>query len=309
MGRSTRAGGNLNGYVRKMILVIDESGAKGYSSNREADPGELGVMAGFIYPDFELEPLERILESRLAPFRAIGGKLHVSEPSSEHQHELREIIYDMFRQTRIRWIYSAAYVQGFHEALSSAKRAESLHEKLFQDILAHALARAHQIGVTDLNLEVRTDHVDSGVLKRFEGISDLLKDLLLRKERKYKKKPYSNDGTSHGPAHELALKIEGKNLIHFNSISIEINASTSALTVAADILANSVLHNLRGKQGKHLGIALNQRGALSGHPLEKQALVSEEGELYSALDLLYSRNPQPQRPSEQFGEVSGIPPE
>lgn len=292
-----------------MILVVDESGAKGYSTNREAAPGELGVMAGFIYPDFELEPLERLLDIRLAPFRAASGKLHVSELSPERQHELRELIYEMFRQTRIKWIYSAAYVQGFHEAASPSMRAESLHEKLFQDTLGHALARAHQIGVTDLDLEVRTDRVDSGVLKRFEGISNQLKDVLLRNERQYTKRARSIDGTTPGPSHTLTLRIEGEGLIRFNSIKIEIKVSTSALTVAADVLANSVLHNLREKQGKYLGIALNQRGALSGHPLVAQALVSEEGELYSALDLFYSRKPQPERPSEHLGPVGGIPPE
>ena len=34
----------------QLVFVMDESGAKGYSDNTEAEPFELGVAAGFLLP-------------------------------------------------------------------------------------------------------------------------------------------------------------------------------------------------------------------------------------------------------------------
>jgi len=54
---------------------------------------------------------------------------------------------------------------------------------------------------------------------------------------------------------------------NYSGISFTIGCETSALTIAADVLANSVYYHLKKMQEKKMGHPLNTTEAISGHPL------------------------------------------
>ncbi len=64
--------------MRSLTFVVDESGAKGFSNNRESVIGELGVMAGLLIPVEFLNQAEADISSIVSEFSAIG-KLHITD--------------------------------------------------------------------------------------------------------------------------------------------------------------------------------------------------------------------------------------
>ena len=49
--------------MEKLILVVDESGAKGYADQQENYLGETGVIAGFVFPESEYDKHETELNN------------------------------------------------------------------------------------------------------------------------------------------------------------------------------------------------------------------------------------------------------
>jgi hypothetical protein len=76
-------------------FVIDESGAKGYSGNREKDIGELGVIAGFIVPNAQFEKVESEITAITKNY-LINGKLHITDLKPSEQESLRDSIFAYF---------------------------------------------------------------------------------------------------------------------------------------------------------------------------------------------------------------------
>ncbi|MBE3727292.1 hypothetical protein HJ192_22725 [Vibrio parahaemolyticus] len=63
-----------------MVLVLDESGAKGYAKNDEKFDGEVGVMAGYLYTEQEIADIERMFGQFTSPFsKSTDGKFHVTD--------------------------------------------------------------------------------------------------------------------------------------------------------------------------------------------------------------------------------------
>ena len=100
--------------MRKIIFILDESGAKGYSSNIERIPGELGLIAGYLIPSNCLDFVRNELNTIQSNFFS-DGKIHITDLPPQQQEELRDSIFDYFIQRNIYWVYEAIYVQGYFE--------------------------------------------------------------------------------------------------------------------------------------------------------------------------------------------------
>jgi len=171
-----------------LLLTIDESGAKGYSDQTERQPGEVGVMVGFVIPVEETPRVKSELKLVQEGFFA-SGKLHITDLNKEEQEQLRAGIFDYFQQTKIPWLFEAVYVQGFFENAESIKKRsetirkerrshikvahhpykESLHSELFLGVFGKAVAFGTEVlKENKFQLQVLTDPVDKKILKMFE---------------------------------------------------------------------------------------------------------------------------------------------
>ena len=86
--------------MRHFLFVLDEAGAKGYSDKMECQPGELGVMAGYLVPYSWLDSVKAELDpmrARLLP----NGKTHITDLLARQQEELRKNIFEFFMRRNI----------------------------------------------------------------------------------------------------------------------------------------------------------------------------------------------------------------
>lgn len=280
--------------MENMVLVVDESGAKGYATNDEKYEGEVGVMAGYLYTEKEIVDIERMFSQFTLPFsKSIDGKLHITDLEKSDKKKLRDDIFFAIRRAKLQWFYQAIYSKGFHQSEFKEGRGglkdkkKSLHVELFEKMLMMSLCMAHSLGKNNLKLVVKTDNVDSGTLKKFKNVAEYICHIFLQDERKIFRYVKSDDKYQK----EIACSsIKSNSIPKFESIVIEVECDLSSLTVAADILANSVHYHLREKQKESLGIGLNNKKILKAHPLVDLAFIArDENHVLPLLDIVNRR--------------------
>lgn len=270
----------------KIVLILDESGAKGYSNNAESVPGELGVMAGYLISYEQFDSIKNDLDAIRANY-LVEGKVHITDLDPEQQKSLRCSIFELFIKAQIPWIYEATYVQGFYEhaeymeeihqdakqsrksniKVSGNKKYELLHAELFLGIFGKALALCEDSGLSDFDVEIITDRTDTEILRKFEQSAD---DILnFGQKRAHKVTGYDPDKKQvvEGIFTIQMVDVEGK-LGDYSGITYSIRCEDNSLTLAADVLVNSVYYHLKQFQKTHVGIPLNKTEAISGHPLQ-----------------------------------------
>lgn len=282
--------------MSKMVLVLDESGAKGCAKTREKYDGEIGVMAGFLYTESEMRSTETYLNRVLRRHKKESGeKFHITDLDNHSQAKLRDEIFGYIKRANFRWFYQAVYAEGFHQSEFVESRGgnedgkKSLHVTLFQHMFIQGLCMAASIGIKKLSLEVKTDHVDKGILKRFEQVAEATSDLFQRRGREF---------FQHVPADEpgkfekqyYVISTECDAVPQFEEIKFNIACEYSTLTIMADILANSVHHYLDEAQKATPRVFLNNKEVLKEHPVAHLALAPyNENHISPLLDIIYRR--------------------
>ncbi|MCD9522393.1 hypothetical protein GLP14_06010 [Photobacterium carnosum] len=281
--------------MENYTLVIDESGAKGYASTTERSLGEIGVMAGFVYSESDIQFIKMVFESYTSGFvNPIDGKFHITDFPIEKQSEFRNLVFSIAKELKLQWFFSAVYAQGFHESEFGDGRGYKnknnlLHTTLFKNMLIKSLSMTYSIGIKNVNLNVITDTIDSGVMKKFEATANEIKHLFLGEEKSIVVKQWNPDS-----------KIVKKTIIHssissedmpkYNKLNVEINCEESVLTIIADVLVNSVRYYLRQNRSENLENDLNSELAIKGHPLLELVLAPKDSEEFLPFqDILYRR--------------------
>lgn len=272
--------------MEQIVFILDESGAKGYSDKRESMPGELGVIAGYLVPRSYLERVKSDLDSiRLQYFG--NGKIHITDLQPEQQESLRNSIFKYFKQSNVYWVYEATYVQGFCEnailieeisrkskdekrsnvKISGNKNPDMLHVELFQGAFGKAVAFCMDRGFSNFELEIITDKTDKEILEKFKRAADELLNVGQEKchlvtgfDPETKQVVKGSITTTITDGHE--------ELGDFSGVSYSIRCEDSSLTLAADVLSNSVNYHLKSHQVNNIGMLLNKSTAISGHPLD-----------------------------------------
>jgi hypothetical protein len=277
--------GIKGGVMTAATFVIDESGAKGYSDNREGHLGELGVMAGFLIPNEYLEKVESEITSITNNY-LIDGKLHITDLESNDQESLRNNIFDYLLSVRAFWTYEAMYVEGFYNnaqhvldmvnkanssrrsnvKISSNEKRDLLHSELFLGTFGKGVAFCIDNISQEFQLNVITDHVDKSILKLFNDSAQRLLSVGQRKEHKVT--GYNPDTGTVVKGSVVSEITQGKELLgDFFGVKYDIKVSDSPLTVAADVLVNSVHHHLSSLQKVTPGCQLNTIESIIDHPL------------------------------------------
>lgn len=280
--------------MERMVLIVDESGAKGYATNDEKYDGEVGVMAGYLYTEREVVDIERMFSQFTLPFsKRIDGKFHVTDLEKSDQKKLRDDVFFAIRKSKLQWFYQAIYSKGFHQSEFKEGRGglqdkkKSLHVELFEKMLMMSLCMAHSIGKNNLKLVVKTDNVDSGTLNKFKNIAEYIGHIFTQDEHEIFRYVKNCDKYQKQIAHS---SIKSDSIPKFEAIVIEVECDSSPLTVAADILANSVHYHLREKQKESLGLSLNNKKTLEAHPLVDLAFIAkDENHVLPLLDIVNRR--------------------
>jgi hypothetical protein len=284
--------------METMVLVLDESGAKGYAKTKETHEGEIGLMAGFLYTESEIDQIKKMLDRIVSPYYSkINGKFHITDLDKASQKRLRDEVFYAFRMTRLQWFFMGIYAEGFHQSEfdygrgGSANPKELLHSELFKNMFIMSLIMSNSINKNDLRLIIKTDNIDQGVLNKFKKEGDFICDLFLGREREIF--THIKDKETGKFKKEIFLtRTESDNLPKFKNIGFDIICDSSSLTIAADILANSVNYYLRKNQEKEVGVFINNKEAIKDHPLVDLAFIPKNKDhVIPLLDVMYRRIP------------------
>ena len=281
--------------MTKVLLYCDESGAKGYANQDEAYPGEIGVFAGIMVPEECLATVKPAFDQIAARYTPASGKLHIADLPPEQQGAMRDELFVAIKGTNLPCFWYAIHVAGLHahhqfqrtqlnqqsEALRSArggaepriKRGSprempaSMHVELFSGIYSHLVAFLLERGRQGVDIEVRTDQVDSPLAKHFTEVADELlnDDPSVAKASGFdtvEKKVVTGAVMS-----TVKWPPELKLSPLVSSLSIVTVPDSDGLVLAADVLANSLNYLFKNRDADSLCGALNCREAIANHPL------------------------------------------
>jgi len=277
----------------KAYLIIDESGAKGYSKNTEQTEGEFGVMVGYLVP---FDALCILKEQSTQSFKTISSKdkIHITDLTEESQmYKAREILYTNFKHQKACWFYNAIYVNGLNNAYKNFDNKELLHVELFKGVFFKAIACIYDTTKSkDIYIEVISDTIDRSVIKKFkESIDELInlytnKDLI-KSSTRYDKSTKKVINYSH----TTTVKYDDS-MILFNSIKYDIKCEDTAITFLSDILANSVNYYLKKSIKENMNIELNSIDAIKKHPLSNLVYgctKKDSNYTIDIMDIMYRR--------------------
>lgn len=278
--------------MQRIVLVIDESGEKGFSKRPEAYLGAIGVMSGYIFFEQGIDEVRGIFDSLLKKFK-VNGKLHLTDLHAVQQEEVRKIIFSFFQKGNVGWVNQAIYSQGLYQSVYEPARngdgkPQKLHVELFYGLFVKAVARARLYGDDATHIRIITDVIDKKTLREFKEKADHYIDVL--QGNKITRYFQSYDHENKKPIKTyIDTQVVTKNPTSFKSLEYSIESEDSSLTFVADVLANSAHYYLKKKQDTDTGIDLNTRLAIEPHPLSKQLFIPYEEGQRDFFDALYRR--------------------
>jgi hypothetical protein len=142
-----------------------------------------------------------------------------------------------------------------------------MHEELFAGLYSHLIAFLEERRRKRLSIEVRTDQIDSPIVKNFE---DMAKRLLSEAPLVTATTGWDIDTNRvvHGKV-EVGFKLPSSLQIEAVVEQLTINTvrEDDGYVLAADVLANSLNHLFKNRQPSELYTPLNHPNAIAAHPL------------------------------------------
>lgn len=271
--------------MKKMILILDESGEKQYSSKKESEFAAFGVMAGIFVSEDSLDEIRSLCKSFFSCY-SINGKLHITDLKEEKQSKLRNDVICLFKYLGIRWFFEAIPSQGFYENYNLSNRLgyatyknkpQLLHSKLLKGMFLKSACLLMSNDILNAHIEVITDTVDKGILKKFDIEIKTLVEFL---------KDNPKVGTFH-LYNEENNKFEEKKLsVHvqtdfpkFKSLSYDILCEDSEITLLIDVLVNMTYYHIKNYIDEEITsypTEYNSYEILGNHPLRDLVIVNNE---------------------------------
>jgi len=272
--------------ITHVILACDESGAKGYADRDEAFAGETGVFAGLMAPADFVDKVAPDFDAVAAQYATPDGKLHITDLPPPKQAALRNEMFELIRAHKVPCFYEAIHVAGFHRAHNNlstlvaqaraahtgpvkvsggAIKPSSLHVALFQGLYGKVLAFCCERDKTRLHIEVRTDRVDSPIVRNFEDVAHELLEVgakitkVTGFDTQTNKVVTGSVTTTASGDYQLPVTVE--------HLEIKVVDDRDGLVVAADVLANSLDYLFRTRNPAEKFRALNWPKAFESHPL------------------------------------------
>ena len=277
---------------RKIYVIIDESGGKGYFDNPEAYKNEVGVLIGYVINENEyslvFDKLTRIADK----FKKAHQKTHLMSMTEREKKRLCAKYNRVFRLYKTNCFFEAIYVQGYHEfnlnQQEIARRSTStLHElgilvnnheqrpllysELFNAVVLKTILFYYcKYYTTDLHFEIIVDNIDKGTLKKLQ---DNLKNdinLIINRKQPVKLCSYKKELKKTTVDAECIFNtgITYPENMRFENISYNISSTDNSLTLGADIISYNLRKYLEKKSKKGPMENLNTKKAIKGFPMK-----------------------------------------
>lgn len=270
--------------MRTVYFICDESGAKGYADKSEQYFGEVGIVAGYFIPETHIDMVKQDLANITSQFVS-SGKLHITDLPDNDKQALREQIFKYFIDRNVICTYEAVFSEGFHknhtENVNRLEKARinntssvrlNEHEKvemLHAELLVGAFAKVVSFGIdnvgNDITFKIITDNIDKPIIKMFQKMAN--KFLNIEDETKTVVTGWDKaNGVKTQRTITTKISNSSEFLLDLSKITYEISCELSPLTVAADVLANSINYYFRSKPNA-LHALPNKPDAIRDHPL------------------------------------------
>jgi hypothetical protein len=277
-----------------VVFACDESGAKGYADQVESHPGEVGVFAGILVPQ-EIDATARPeFQAIYDQYKPATGKLHIAELCPDQQEALRQDVYAAIRKLNLPCFWYAIHVDGLNnwhltqkkflddarQAASAARQPPprvkrnsprdnptSMHEELFAGLYAHLIAFLEERERKEVAIEVRTDPIDSPIVKNFEELAKRLlsDDPLLRTVKGW------DTVTKQNVEGVIEVRVTMPPSMQIEAVVTKLTINTvrdgDGYVLAADVLANSLNYLFKHRDQAELYKPLNQPAAIIKHPI------------------------------------------
>ncbi len=292
----------------KTYLICDESGAKGFSDNDEKFEGEFGIFAGYFLTEENFEKMKPLFQDIYDKYSIETGKLHITDLDNKLQENLRNEVFAILIGNNIPIVFEAISVRGYKtnaDMLSKFKtdnienlkkdysfskniNLERLHTDLFEGIFGKSIAYSIDTFGKDeeIQLVVITDNIDKKLKQEFESkanelIAPFPSSSKVKAFNKKNKKPLSKEINFTSP------QLEDDSI---SKIKFEIIVQDDALTLIADILANSLCYYIQQELKNNVNITLNSNDAIIKYPLLKQIYgLSTKTNVNIVSDIIYGR--------------------
>ncbi|HCB0355313.1 TPA: hypothetical protein MYM73_003587 [Klebsiella variicola subsp. variicola] len=261
------------------VIIIDESGAKGYAKNEESYLGEFGVMAGFLLDERDLSRMRYIIEKSFNDISS-DGKLHMASLDKEKKEIAISRVRTFLKLYKIKWTYSAIYVNGYHQfnrSLDNRKnKKELLHSTLFEHLMTKLCYNGIKISLSQrkksFSLKCISDHIENATINKF------------KKDMKIPLKYLRGDSIiieedEHGNKRKLDT---------LENIDLSISTENSSLTFISDVISYVTWKYLNTEIEKNNDIKLQCKGTMKGHPFRSSMFLVYNDE-DSIIDDIFSR--------------------
>lgn len=294
--------------MNKLYLICDESGAKGFSDIDEQFEGEFGIFAGYFLTDKNYEKMKLEFQSIYEKYLTNNGKLHITDLDSTSQETLRNDVFSLIANNNLIIVYEAISVRGYklnsdmisqirNENIDNLKDKFSFSKnidvsRLHTDLFAGIFGKSIAFGLDNfgekeqLNVEVITDKMDKKIKKEFEHkaqelIAPFPSSSKIKAFDKSAKKPLAKEITFNSPQ----LQNDA-----ISKVKFQIKVQDDALTLIADIIANSLYYFIKEEIVKNLSVNLNSNDAVVNYPLLKQIYgLSNEINVNFVSDIIFGR--------------------
>lgn len=265
----------------KVHYYFDESGEKGFVSP-DCDPVRFGLIAGIAIPSRNMPQIQSKLNALFSKIDMQDfDKMHATEIFANGKNaETRNQLFDLIvKEEELLIICEAAYPKGVandSEALqeiieshkprdprvkvSKRNQKKRLYNILLEGIIVKLDEMCRIENSTDLIMI--TDRIDEGIWKEAKAVLEYLSAL-----------EHIQIVTGFDPELNKVLKgaiktkVEGIDISVKHIKSIQIEKNSSSLTLASDIVCNSIYHFLGSKIGAGLYPRLNAKTTFQGFPL------------------------------------------
>lgn len=269
---------NKNISVNKLlhhIMIVDESGSKGYGNTPESPTEVIGVMAAILLDECQLPAFSEFASDIASNFTSYK-KLHITAFNQEDKKKAITLVGELLDEYNIPWLYSAISTAGFHaQHLRSGytSKGELLHAVLFKLIaligLTNAINICHEFNIETFRLSIISDTLDPKTKNMLDKEIRPLIHLYTNTPRVIKKKNREFTITSR----LCSVNEDGENIpikkireIHFN-----IDSKESAITFISDVVSYVTYKHLLSKFKENRQLQLISKEALKGHPFESTA--------------------------------------
>jgi hypothetical protein len=229
-------------------------------------------------------------------FKPAQGKLHIADLPNEKKAALRKALFNEIQAEQLPCFWYAIHVAGLHachaaqvELLRSTRAAidaqrttpprvktgsprdepPSMHVELFAGLYGHIVAFLLERGRNEVDLDIRTDQVDSPVVKQFEEVATRL----LEPDAQVTKTTGFDTVTNQVVNGQVTVSVRYPPEMDIppvvRSLSITPVDDGHGLVLAADVLANSLHYHFKNRAEGELYSPLNEPVAVAAHPLAK----------------------------------------